>query len=83
MIDKSNVASCTEVHVLRSGRTVCLVIDLLDFPDEVCSFCLAQHDELRRQASRIEKHLRLSWSKVDRMVESVRCMLGLLSSTQL
>lgn len=44
---------------------------------------IMQHDELRRQASRIEKHLRLSWSKVDRMVESVRCMLGLLSSTQL
>jgi len=44
---------------------------------------IMQYDGLRRKAVQIETHLRKSWTRIDSLVERVRCMVGVLGSAQM
>jgi hypothetical protein len=43
---------------------------------------VAQHPPLRERAVRIEKKLRVAWTRLDDLMQGVRCMVGFFSNMQ-
>jgi hypothetical protein len=41
-----------------------------------------RHDELREHAQRMQQRLGVTWRRLDNLLQSCRCMVGLLGNIQ-
>ena len=44
---------------------------------------IMEHKDLRQRAAQLEGHLRRSWTRIESLVENVRCMVGHLGNVQI